>query len=101
MPGKFVNLAMSAFAVASFAGLADLLRSGKPVSIRSFISATLNSGLLGLIMFLLWYQNFQGNVEVLIGMCGLAGIGGVTMIDFIVQMLKSKTGIKIEVKNGD
>ena len=100
MPEKFLHLAVSAFSLASFAGLADLLRSGKDITLRSVITAIFNSGCLGLIMFLLWYQNFQGDIEVLIGLCGLAGIGGVTMVDFIVQLIKSKVGIKIEVSDG-
>ncbi len=80
---------LSAFGVSSFAGLAALLRAGKQVSLLSIFSAVLNSGMLGLAIALVWYTKFQDNIYFLIGICVLAGLGGATMVDFIVAAVKS------------
>lgn len=78
-----------AFGVSSFAGLAALLRAGKEVNKITVLSAILNSGFLGLAIALLWYTKFQDNVYFLIGICVLAGLGGATMVDFVVESVKS------------
>lgn len=83
-----LNVFLSAFCVSSFAGLAALLRAGKQVNAVSVISALLNSGFLGLAIALLWYTKFQDNVYFLIGICVLAGLGGATMVDFIIEAVK-------------
>jgi hypothetical protein len=90
---------LSSFGVSSFAGLAALLRSGKPISPLSVFSAMLNTGLVGLAIALIWYQQFRGsdaNVYFLIGVCVLAGLGGTTAIDFIVQVCK-RGGLHITI----
>jgi hypothetical protein len=77
-------------ALASFAGLAELLRSGRPITTRSVVSAMLNSGLIGLSIGLVWYHKYlgEGNVYFLIGVCVLAGLGGATFVDFASQLLR-------------
>lgn len=91
----------SAFGVAAFAGLASLLRSGSKVTVLSVLSAFLNSGLVGLGISLLWYHKFQDNVYFLIGVCVLAGLGGATTVDAILNAVKSG-GFSIKIgKNGD
>src|SRR3982750_2629821 len=93
---------ISAFGVSSFAGLAALLRAGKQVNKVSVASAILNSGLLGLAIALLWYTKFQDNIYFLIGICVLAGLGGATMVDFVVQAVKtggiSIGGVNVQLK---
>lgn len=84
-----LSVFISAFGVSSFAGLAALLRAGKQVNWVSVASAILNSGLLGLAIALLWYTKFQDNIYFLIGICVLAGLGGATMVDFVIQAVKS------------
>lgn len=79
----------SAFGVSSFAGLAALLRGGSQVNGIAVLSAVLNSGLLGLSIALVWYHKFQDNIYFLIGICVLAGLGGATMVEFIVAAFKS------------
>lgn len=90
---------LSAFGLSSFAGLAELLRSGRPVTWRNLLSATTNSGLIGLALGLVWYHYFlgQGNVYFLIGVCILAGLGGATMVDFILTIFK-RGGINVNFK---
>lgn len=100
MPEKFTptQVLAAAFAISSLGGLAGLLRSNAKLSIRSVVSAILYSGLMGLCIALLWYKYFDGdgNVYFLLGVSGLAGIGGTTVIDFIVQAVK-KGGLNIVI----
>ena len=92
-------IGMVAFFGASFAGLATQLRNGKTLTFRSVSAAMMNSGFIGTIIFLIGYQMFSDNLPYLIGMCLLAGIGGATMLDFILTALK-KNGIIITIKGG-
>lgn len=80
---------VSSFLVAAFAGLASLLRTGAKLTTVSVISAILNSGLVGLGISLLWYTKFQDNVYFLIGICVLAGLGGATTVDMILNSIKA------------
>ena len=75
--------------IASLAGLAALLRSGKPLTTRAVVSAVLNSGIMGFVIAALWYSYFQGNTYFLIGLSALAGLGGTTLVDFCIQILKT------------
>lgn len=88
---------LATFSLSSFAGLAALLRSGQKLSYRAVISAMLNSGLMGLVIFMTWY-NLYGpeNMWFLMGVSILAGLGGNTAIDFILTLAKKL----IEVKAG-
>ncbi len=87
---------ISTFAITSFAGLAALLRSGKELTVRAIVSAMLNSGLLGLAIGMIWYKYyFSDNVWFLIGVSLLAGLGGMTVVDFLLQILR-KGGIEIK-----
>lgn len=83
-------------ALSSFAGLAELLRSGRPITTRAVLSAMLNSGLIGLAIGLVWYHKFlgDGNVYFLVGVCVLAGLGGATFIDFAISSFTRWFGSK-------
>lgn len=80
------NVFLACFSVSSLAALSALLRSGKPLTWRNVISTMLYSGMFGLVIGLLWYNYFDGanNVFFLIGVSGLAGLGGNSLIEFIV-----------------
>lgn len=99
---------LSAFGVSSFAGLAALLRAGKKVNGIAIASAVLNSGMLGLAIALVWFHKFQDNIYFLIGICVLAGLGGATLVDFVVAAFKSggitfggiTVGLKANEKEG-
>lgn len=98
-PTKLVNplgVFTASFVVAALAGIAALLRSGKPPSLLSIFSAALNSGLMGLCISLLWYVKFQENLYFLVGICVLAGLGGATTIDYVLDVIK-KGGFNISV----
>lgn len=93
----------SCFCIASFAGLASLLRSKKQLTGRLLVSAFLYSGLFGLVIGLLWYNYFGGqdNLYFLIGVSGLAGLGGTSLLDFVVQGVANGFNIKITAERGD
>ena len=76
-----MHVFMASGGLSSFAGLAELLRSGRPITPRAVIAAMLNSGLIGLALGLIWYTYFlgMGNIYFLVGVCTLAGLGGATM----------------------
>jgi hypothetical protein len=96
-------LFLSCFGISSFAGLAQLLRSGQPLTFRSVASALLYSGMSGLIVGLLWYNYFSGsdNLYFLLGISGLAGIGSASVIDFLTQLIAGQVGVNIRVSKGD
>lgn len=83
-----LSVFISAFGVASFAGLAALLRSGESLTAVRVLSSLLNSGLLGLGIALLWYHQFQDNIYFLVGVCLVAGLSGMATVDFILQALR-------------
>jgi hypothetical protein len=81
---------MSAFAVSAFAGLAALLRSGSKLGWIPVCNALLNSGFLGLGISLLWYTQFKDDLYFLVGVCVLAGLGGMTTVDLVLQWFRSR-----------
>ena len=91
-----ISVFASAFTLASFAGLAALLRSGNQITLKTVISACLNSGILSIGIAMLWYTQFSDNVYFLVGICTLAGLGGMTAVDFILTALK-KGGFNISI----
>lgn len=72
--------------LASLGGLAELLRSKKTISPRIFFSALINSGLAGLSVGLLLYEKVE--LPVLLGVSIISGVGGMTLLDLLVQGLK-------------
>lgn len=87
---------LSAASLSSFAGLASLLRSGAKLTVGTVFSAALNSGLLGLGIALLWYTKYQDNIYFLIGVCVLAGLGGTSMLDFVIAAFR-RGGLTVSV----
>lgn len=89
---------VSAFLISALGGLAGLLRSTQPIHARTLAAATLYSGVMGLIIALLWYNHFEGlgNVYFLLGISGLAGIGGVSFVDLIIKVAK-RGGLQITI----
>jgi hypothetical protein len=90
-----IQVFLSCFTVASLGGFFSHLRSKKPLSLRNTIALTFYSGLVGLVIGLLWYNYFApGNLYFLIGVSGLAGLGGTTLLDVVVNVI-SKGGVNI------
>ena len=79
----------ASFGLASCAGLAALLRSGRPPTALQVASAMLNGGLLGLGLALLWYERFRDNLYALVGMTVLAGMGGASFLDLALALARN------------
>lgn len=93
----------SAFGVSAFAGLATVLRFGKQLNLLTISAGMLNSGFLGLTIVLFWYEKFlkEGNIYGLVAICVMAGLGGSTITDFLVDIVK-KGGLHITIaRKGD
>lgn len=88
-------IGLLAFFGSSFAGLATQLRSGSKLTVRAVMAAMLNSGFIGTIIALMGFKLFSDNLPYLIGLSLLAGIGGATMLDFLLMVVKRKFGIVI------
>jgi hypothetical protein len=86
--------------VSSLAGMAALLRSSQELTIRTVFSVLLNTGILGLGISLLLFTYFRDNAYFLIGLCALAGLGGLTFVGFILQVIK-QGGINITLSPPD
>lgn len=78
------------FCISSFAGMAAHLRAGKEFKTLPVITALLNSGFFGLGICFLWFKYYQGKGDLwfLFGVCTFAGLGGATLIDFTVEVIK-------------
>lgn len=91
---------ISAFLMSAFAGLACLLRSGVKIRWLNTTSSLLNSGFLGLGISLLWYTKFQDNVYFLLGVCVMAGLGGMAMVELALALFR-KNGFTIKFGERD
>lgn len=87
------------FAITAMAGVAAFLRSGKEVTVRGVISVILNTGIMGLGIALLLFNYFQDNAYFLVGLCILAGLGGMTLVGFFLAIFK-QGGLQITLKPG-
>lgn len=85
------HLAGAAFAVSSVSGLAAMLRSNQPLSWRLVFAAWLNSGIFGFAIFIIWleYWGIEKHVFLAFGICALAGLGGVSLIDFALSAIQT------------
>jgi hypothetical protein len=89
---------LSAFGVSAFSGLSAHLRFAKQLRPFSVMGGALNSGCLGLVISLIWYDNYasSGNVFGLIGICAAAGMCGSKITDVLVSVL-SGAGIDVTI----
>ena len=81
------------FILSGIAGLAALLRTANPINPRQWLSSFLNSGLFGVGLTLLWYhyygENHKHSPVFIIGVSLLAGLGGVSLLDFFFAAVKN------------
>jgi hypothetical protein len=84
------------FVISALAGVAALLRSSQEITARTVMSVILNTGILGLGISMLLFTYFKDNAYFLIGLCVFAGLGGLTFVGFILQVVK-QGGIDITV----
>ena len=102
MPGRYnpILVVLSAFAISSFGGIAAVLRSREELDCRRLAGAAMYSGAVGLVICLLWYNFFDGqdNIFFLLGISGLAGIGGANVLDLLKLLWQGKLVISIKKK---
>lgn len=92
-----LTLVITAAIIGALAGVAALLRSTKALTWRVVLSAALNSGALGAGMAMLLFTYFKDNTWFLLGLCLLAGLGGMTLLGFIIAVCK-KGGLVVDIK---
>lgn len=90
---------VATLSMASFAGLAALLRSQQVLTWRNILSATMNSGVAGLVVGLTCYQLYDGQEHVLFMICisALAGLGGMSLLDFLITCFQHGHGLNITI----
>ena len=99
-----IQVLLSCLTVSSFAGLAALLRSQQELNWRNVTATCLYSGVFGLIYGLIWFNYFGGagqNYYFLIGSSGLIGLGGASLIDFVLNGLLHGFNITITPKKSN
>ena len=99
-----LQVLLGCLTVSSLAGLAALLRSKQALTWRSVIATCLYSGMFGLIYGLIWFEWFNGQAQnffFLIGSSGLVGLGGASLLDFVVDGLLNGFNITISTKKKD
>ena len=94
-------LALSCAAISSFAGIAAAMRSGKATTARDYIAAVIYSAAFGVSWGCLLAEKFADSPYLLIGTSGFVGLGGATLIDFVVQWIGGRLQIKVEVKTDE
>jgi hypothetical protein len=85
-----LRVLISAFALAAIGGLASLFRGKAEITYRTSAAAMLYSGLSGLTIALIWYNKYQseGNIYFLLGVSVLVGLGGVSVADLAMQVMR-------------
>lgn len=74
------------FGMSSIAGLAALMRSGKDLTLRAITTASLNSGVMGVSIAMIWVHLYGiDHIWFVSGISLLAGLGGTSLMDFAYQ----------------
>lgn len=89
----------TAFAVSALGGLAALLRSKLAVSRKNVAAYTLNTGVAGLALSLLWFQTFHASPELLVGLCVVVGLSGMVGVEFVMDAAKRFTSALTKKEN--
>lgn len=90
-------------------GIAYICRTKEVIKLRDIVSSSLNTGLCGLALSMIWYYKFEGQIYVLMGLCILVSLMGSVGVDWVLAKLKSgsfsinfnKNDGKLEVKEDD
>jgi hypothetical protein len=83
------TLHVVAFGVSALAGLAALLRSDTAMTRKTVAAHVLNAGVLGLGISLVWYSQFRDNVHLLVGLCVIVGLGGMSSVEFFTNLARN------------
>lgn len=96
--GPAILVLMSAFGVSAFSGLSAHLRLARQINTTALFAGAFNSGCLGLVIALIWYDEYvkAQNVFGLVGICAAAGMCGSKLTDILVSIL-SGAGIDVTI----
>jgi hypothetical protein len=92
-----ISLVITAFITAGLAGVAALLRAKTELSVRTVLSALLNAGALGAGLARVLFTWLGDNTWFLLGLCLLAGLGGMTALGFVLAIIR-QGGINLNIK---
>ena len=83
--------------VTEMTGIAQLLRSGEPITKRAIASVILNSGLFGVAVAALMIDQVGiDSWALIVGISVLSGLGGNALIEMAIAILKKSFREKIE-----
>lgn len=90
-----------------FGGIAYIYRTKEIIKLRDIISSSLNTGLCGLALAMIWYYKFADQIYILMGLCILVSLMGSAGVDWILTKFKTgalsinfnKQDGKLEVKD--
>lgn len=85
-------LVLIIYCVCSLAGLAHLLHDGERLPPTKVAGAIMMSGFAGVVVFLILFERLEGSPHLLAGISVLAGIGGASTLDFLLELAKRKLG---------
>lgn len=99
MPDRFIRAltdpasspwlhALLIFMTSTFGGLATHLREGGVLTAKRVIGAMLNSGLFGMIVFMVMFKRMQDDYMLLVGISLLSGMGCTSLFAFALELLK-------------
>lgn len=91
-----IALFIAAFLISAMSGVAALLRTPQALTIRALLSAFLNAGAIGLAIAMVLFTYFKDNTWFLLGLCMLAGLGGMTLIGFLIAVAR-QGGLNVRV----
>lgn len=79
--------------VAAVCGLAQLLRPDTPVTISRAVRTAFYSATMGLVIGCLWYKIYAAKSDAifLIGAAGLAGLTGLSIVEFLQKFSQVST----------
>jgi UDP-N-acetylmuramyl pentapeptide phosphotransferase/UDP-N-acetylglucosamine-1-phosphate transferase len=106
MTGTEFKVFAFAGGLASVARLAHVLREGKPLSVGLVMTALTQGLIAGIIVGLLTWQYVaiqREAVYVWCALCGLAGFGGIGLLEFLLELFRAalKRGAEMSTKKED
>lgn len=108
MTGAEIKYFVFAGGLASLSRLASVMRSGKWPTSADFVRAMLQGFIAGLVVGLFSWKYVavdRDSISIWFGICGLAGFGGIEVLDFLLELGKAalKRGAEVTErrKTGD
>lgn len=78
-----VQTLIACFAIAAVGGTAQLVRSGKTLTVRLLVATFLYTGIAGLVAAMYVFGDSKDSMMAVVA-AGLCGLGGTSVLDFLV-----------------